>query len=112
MIDLVFRDGAFWPAALNPGAAKLRGPMRDQACKASFLDLLAQVAKEGRYVNDAANVPSRYAPRVFAPHPHNQRARFSAREFTKAMQALLADGRIKMITASDGHNQHREFVQC
>src|SRR4051812_14031577 len=67
-IELVCRNGVFTTAALNPERAEARsqrGPIRDAAVDAKFLELLAKVTVQGTHVRDASNNPARYAPKVF-----------------------------------------------
>ena len=112
-IELVIKDGAFQPAAIDPTEAKLRGPMRMLACKATFLELLTQVTSEGRHVNNVPNGPAFYAPRVFAPHSLNRSSgKFTVKEFEKAMLLLLADGRIKLGNVGTDRKPLRGFVRC
>ena len=89
-IPLIVRDGIFVPEAIDPETAKLRGPYRAQAVKTLFLELLAQLKKEGRYVNNTPTHPEFYAPRAFAPHPLNKKLGANKKEFEKAMIELLA----------------------
>jgi len=104
-IELVIRDGAFWPKVIDPATAPLRGPMHDAAVDAKFLELMANVKASGAYVNDSRSVPDRYAPAVFGRHP--DRGGFKTTDFTKAMARLMGKGRIRLKTASGrhGHNE-------
>jgi hypothetical protein len=102
----------FVPAAVNPEEAKKRGPARDRAVKTLCLELLAQVNKEGRYVNNSALHPSVYAPRVFVPHPLNRKVNASKKEFEHAMVELLAAGKIRLEKVGPPSKSHPEFVIC
>jgi hypothetical protein len=45
-------------------------------------------------VNDASNVPSRYAPKVFARRPDGRT--FSAAEYARAMQRLFVAKQLRL----------------
>jgi RecA-family ATPase len=95
-IELVWREGVFTPGAVDPAQAakRARGPGRNDACDAKFLELLAKVRKQGGHVHDASNVPSRYAPKVFAQMPSG--VGFSVPEYTRAMRRLFDAGRLRL----------------
>jgi RecA-family ATPase len=95
-MELVFRDGGFTPAAVDPDVAKERqhGPGRDAACERRFLDLLAKVRASGDYVHKAYTDPSHYAPTVFTAIPSGKG--FSKPEYTRAMHRLSDAGRIRL----------------
>jgi RecA-family ATPase len=101
-IELVCREGVFTPAAVDPEAAKQRqhGPGHAAACEDKFLELLAKVREQGGYVHDASNVPSRYAPAVFATRPDGKA--FSKAEYTRAMQRLFVAKRLRLQDTGKG----------
>ena len=111
-IPLIVRDGIFVPEAIDPKTAKLRGPYRAQAVKNLFLDLLAQLKKEGRYVNNTPTHPEFFAPRAFAPHPLNKKLGANKKEFEKAMIELLAAGKIRLERVGPPSKSHRELAVC
>lgn len=111
-IELIIRDGVFVPAAIDPDEAKKRGPTRDRTVQALFLELLAQIKKEGRYVNNSTLHPIFYAPRVFAPHPLNRKLNASKKEFERAMVELLAAEKIRLERVGSPSRSHPEFVVC
>jgi RecA-family ATPase len=97
-IELVLRDDVFVPKAIDTETAAQRGPMRNQAAEAKFLELLGKVNASGRWVHDSPTAPSRYAPRVFSGHPDC--GGFREREFQTAMERLLGSGRIRLGSVS------------
>jgi RecA-family ATPase len=107
-IDLILRNGGFVPEAVDPETAKTRqrGPAHDAACDQRFLERLAQVREQGRYVHDFANVPGRYAPKVFAVM--DGRSGFSEAAFTRSMSRLFDAGRIKIAE----HNRQKQLVEA
>jgi RecA-family ATPase len=106
-LPMVFEGGGFRAVGLSLGGAK-RGPMRDLAADAKFLDLLTKVRRSGSYVNDSANHPSHYAPVVFAKHP--DRGDFSKGEFDRAMRRLMAKERIRLAEGGPSYRRHPEFI--
>jgi RecA-family ATPase len=92
-IELICRDGVFTTDALDPERAQSRGPGRNAAAEARFLELRDKVEVEGGYVNDAQN-GGNYAPKVFATRP--DRGDVSKPEFYRAMQRLRVAGRIRL----------------
>jgi hypothetical protein len=110
--ELIIREGAFFPAAIDPGQAARHGLTRDQAVKSLFLEPLAKTKREGRYVNNSVQHPSSYAPRVFAPHPLNRKTKASKREFERAIVELLADEKIRLEQVGRPSKSHSEFVVC
>ncbi len=109
-IELVIRNGAFFPVAIDPNEAAKRGPMRQDAVKAKFIELMAQIKTEGRYVNNTPQHAHLYAPRVFAPHPHNRQSRFTKKEFEIAMRELLAANKIRLQRVGPAGHDHGELV--
>lgn len=112
-IELVIRDGAFFPSALDPAAAAQSGPMRTLAIRSKFLECLRAIKKEGRYVHDAPTAPSRYAPAVFKSHPLNYQTRFSRKDFESAMRDLLGGEpqRIALHMVGRTGSKHVEFYE-
>jgi RecA-family ATPase len=95
-LELVCRDGFFKPAAVDAekAANHQRGPARDAACDATFLRLIRDVDRSGRYVNNAETSPSRYAPRVFNGMAEGKE--YSIPEFKRSMARLFDEERIRM----------------
>jgi RecA-family ATPase len=104
-IELIFRNGGFDAVGPAPGLA--RGPMRDLAANAKFLELLDKVRRTGDYVNNSPSVPGKYAPMVFAVH--RDRGGFTKAEFVRALRRLLADGRIRIVQAGPKGRTHPEI---
>jgi RecA-family ATPase len=105
-IELVVRDGGFAPTALE---ATKRGPRRDLAANAKFLELLRKFAKQGRWVHDAASSPERYAPAAFAADLDH--ADFTKPEFKRAMTRLFDANRIKKELVGSGRNGHYQLIE-
>ena len=96
-IELRCEGGVFSRIDDGPEAAKRpprSGPERNAWCDAIFLDLLARITAEGRYVNDSRNSAGHYAPKEFTAHPG--RMNFTEAEFTRAMRRLFDLQRIKV----------------
>lgn len=95
-LEFTCRDGFFLPAQIDPAATKTaeRGPARNAACDARFLELLGKIAEQGDYVHNSNNVPAHYAPVVFAKRPDG--TPFSAAEFDRAMQRLFVAKRLRL----------------
>jgi RecA-family ATPase len=104
-IELIFEDGGF--KRLGAGTAP-KGHMRDLAADAKFLELLRKTRGQGRWVHDAANNPSRFAPTVFAADA--DRGDFSRAEFNRAMMRLFGSGRIKLDRKGGAHG-HNEIIE-
>lgn len=95
-IDTIVRDGVFFVTAVGPEAANRpprSGALREVACDAAFLNLLAAVTTQGSYVSESAH-SGRYAPKVFASRPDGKE--FSLPEYARAMGRLFVAQRIKM----------------
>lgn len=92
-LRLVCRGGVFIPEALDRETA--RGPLRNAAAEAMFLELLPRADEANGYVHLSARAPERYAPAVFAARTDN--GGFSKAEFARAMKRLLEAGRLKMV---------------
>ena len=92
-LDLVWKEGVFTTGALDPEKARARGPHRNAACGDKFVELLRAVIAAGSYVNDSPNQPARYAPAVFSSRPDGKL--FSKPEYTRAMQRLITDGKLR-----------------
>jgi RecA-family ATPase len=115
-IDLVCRNGVFTTAALDPerAAARQRGPGRDAAAEAKFLDLLPMAEQAAGYIHSSANAHGHYAPAVFAARKDG--GGFSKAEFTRAMQRLLEAGRLRQQpfgpqVASDGDDRGEDRAE-
>jgi RecA-family ATPase len=95
-IDLIVHAGVFTTAALDAeqAAKRARGPGRNAACEDKFLELLAKVRDQGRYVGDSKNAHGHYAPEEFAKMPSGKG--FSEPEYTRAMARLFDAERIRM----------------
>jgi RecA-family ATPase len=106
-IELILLNGGLAPAGLALHGPK-RGPLRDLAADAKFLDLLDKVRRTGAYVHDGPSTPARYAPAVFAGHPEH--GDFSKAEFARAMRRLFTAGRIRLVEAGRARNPYREIV--
>jgi RecA-family ATPase len=94
-IELVWRDGVFTTAALDPeqAAKRQRGPGRDAACEERFFELLTKIGAQGEYVQTIKTSP-RYAPRVFVGRPDGKT--FSEAEYSRAMQRLFVSNRLRV----------------
>jgi RecA-family ATPase len=103
-IELIFEDGGFKRIFDNAP----RGTLRNLQAETKFLELLGNHRKAGRYVNDSANHPDRYAPKVFAVDP--DRGGFTEAEFKRAMERLFSAERIKLIWNS--HRKRNELVEA
>jgi RecA-family ATPase len=108
-IELIYRNGGFAPAGIDPTSPPMRGQTRDLAADAKFLDLLRKIKAQGRYVHDARNVPARYAPNVFFAHPEH--GNFSRLEFYRAMMRLLNANRITLKRVGSADHGHYEFIE-
>ena len=87
-IELVLRDGGFFPAAIDPAAVPKSGPLHDRVVEAKFLELLHLVDKAGGYVSDSSAAREKYAPHMFSQHPLNDK-KFGKKDFERAMIRLL-----------------------
>jgi len=107
-IELIFENGGFKAAGVDPRAAPKRGQIRDLGADAKFLELLRKTRAQGRWVHDASNNPARYAPQVFAEDP--DRGDFSKAEFKRAMTRAFGADRIKLVWTggTKGHNEITE----
>ena len=95
-IELVIRDGTFFVTAVGPEAANRppkSGSMRDAACDARFIELLAAITGDGSYVSESVN-SGRYAPKIFAGRPDGRD--FSLPEYKRSMGRLFVAKRIRM----------------
>lgn len=84
-------NGVFVAEAAEQGRAKMANDAKAQRV---FMKLLATFTGQGRAVNYAGG--SRYAPKLFAEHPENER--MTKRAFKMAMESLLASGKIAIKT--------------
>jgi RecA-family ATPase len=108
-IELIIKEGAFYPAALDPSQNQ-RGPMRDLTVNAKLLEILAAIKHEGRYVNDSRTVPDRYLPQVFSKHRLNRTTNFSKRDFEAAKERMMGE-RIQLVEGGLRNNRHMEFME-
>ena len=105
------RDGVFLLTSVGPEAAAKppkSGPMGNKSCDAKFLELLVAVAAQGRYVNEAYNSASHYAPKVFAKIPGGKD--FSEPEYTRAMRRLFERKQIRVIEFGPQSRGWRKIV--
>ena len=110
-LELVVRDGVFLLTSVGPEAAAKppkSGPMRNKSCDAKFLELLVAVGEQGRYVNEAYNSATHYAPKVFAEIPGGKD--FSEPEYTRAMRRLLERKQIRVIEFGPQSRGWRKIV--
>jgi RecA-family ATPase len=94
-IPLVIKNGGFFPEAIDQDTAPLRGLDREIRCRSLFKEMLEDITRQGRWVNDTRTTPERYAPTVFAKRPRQERLGFLQKDFEKAMSWLLDHGDIK-----------------
>jgi hypothetical protein len=95
-IETVVKDGTFFVTTVRPEAANQpprSGPVRNAACDAPFLELLAAVTGDGSYVSENVN-SGRYAPKAFAGRPDGKD--FSLSEYKRSMGRLFVAKCIRM----------------
>ena len=107
-IALVLEDGVFVPKNIDPASATRRGPMRDKAAEAKFLELMEKVKAAGDYVNNSPNTKAHYAPKVFARH--SDRGDFTESEFENAMNRMFGK-RIRLDEQTRSGRKHIEFSE-
>ena len=88
-IKLTWHDGVFVSA--EPGG--IFGTIQRRKAETVFLDLLGKFEADSRPVSDSSRAGN-YAPRLFAKRP--EREGFAKADFERAMEALFAEGRIKI----------------
>ncbi len=97
-IEMRWRNGVF--ITDRPGGTV--ESIERRTCERVFLDMMAAVAGEGRYVSDSPHAKN-YAPKIFAMRP--DRERFKQADFKSAMQRLFAAKKIRPGTYR-GANRH------
>jgi RecA-family ATPase len=98
-IPMRWRDGLFI-ADRPPGG--ILGSIERRTAERVFLDLLDELAGQGRYVSEKSRA-SNYAPKRFAGYPHPERLKIP--DFTRAMEKLFARREITVSTVK-GVNRH------
>ncbi len=88
-IGLTWRDGVF----VADERAGVVGSIGRRKAETVFLDLLAKFEADERPVSDRSRAGN-FAPRLFADRP--EREGFNKADFNRAMEALFAQGRIKI----------------
>ncbi len=81
--------------------------MKRRGAERVFLELLAKTAEEGRAVSSSPNGVN-FAPRLFARR--RDREGLKRRDFERAMEALFADGRIRLETFGKPSDNRRRLV--
>ncbi len=81
--------------------------IKKRSVERAFMDLLAEVASEGRPVSDSRNAGN-YAPRIFSRRPCRQG--FRKADFEKAMEVLFANGRIRVEEYGRTSDTRRKIV--
>ena len=94
-IEMIIRDGFFFPAAVDPFMATRRGPARDKACDEKFLELFPRAEAAVGYLHHSPLAHGHYAPAIFAAMKDN--GGFSKFEFTRAMRRLMDAGRLRSV---------------
>lgn len=90
-IGMTWRNGVFVADAPETGLDRMATGMKAERV---FVKLLRVHTEQGRRVNDKGGTS--YAPKAFAEHP--QAEGVTKRAFKSAMEALLADGKVKIAT--------------
>lgn len=98
-IEMRWVQGVFVPLHAATG---IIASIERRTCERVFLDLLARIAAEGRYVCENVHAQN-YAPKIFAMRP--DRERFRIADFAVAMQALFARRLIRNETFK-GNDRH------
>jgi len=88
-INLTWQAGVFVPDAVETGLDRMAGNAKAERV---FLSLLRLHTAQGRRVNDKGG--NTYAPKAFAEHPKSEG--IAKRAFKGAMEALMADGKVKI----------------
>ena len=88
-IELRWKAGVFVPLHAATG---IIASIERRSAKRVFLDLLAAVVAQGRYVSESPQAAGHYAPQVFGRHP--DREGFTRGDFKRAMADLFAEGKI------------------
>jgi RecA-family ATPase len=89
-IEMRWCDGAF---ISNQPPAGILGSIERRSCERVFLDLVARLAAQGRYISHHPRTGN-YAPKTFAMQP--DRERFTKQDFERAMHALFDQKKIKV----------------
>jgi RecA-family ATPase len=83
-------------------------PAKEAQAKERFLILLARFQSEGRRVSP--NKGPTYAPACFEQHPNGKP--FKGRQYHEAMDALLAEGQLRVVTDGSPSRQRSYLVQA
>jgi RecA-family ATPase len=89
-IEMRWQNGVF---VVKQQLGGIIGSIERHHCERVFLDLLNAVMAEGRYVSDKERAAN-FAPKLFATRP--DREGYSKAEFTRAMQNLFAQKKIRI----------------
>ena len=101
---VTYRDGLFVPVH-EPGGVV--ASIRRRNCDAVFLRLLGAVMGQGRFVSDSKH-SGNFAPKRFANGPDNEN--YTSADFSRAMERLFTNGKIKVGTYGRKGDQHRQIV--
>lgn len=104
-IDLVWHNGVFLPKYESNDAL---GSIIRRNAEEVFLDELAKVTAEGRYVSESNHAPN-YAPKIFSMRPDRQN--FGKTDFERAMQTLFAVKKIRIGTYQRSGHDHACIVR-
>jgi hypothetical protein len=104
-IPLEWRDKVLVYAGPSTG---IIGSIERRTCERVFIDLLDRVTAEAQHVSHNSRAGN-YAPRLFSLRP--DRERFSKTDFERAMQTLLAAGRVRIGTYKDAHRRQVECIE-
>jgi RecA-family ATPase len=107
-LELAYREGFFATAALDAETAARRGPGRNAACEARFLELVPKAEQAISYVHYSTTARDHYAPAVFAARKDG--GGFSKAEFGRAMRRLLEAGRIRSVPFGPPSRGQRKLV--
>jgi RecA-family ATPase len=99
-IPMRWRNGVFIVKTPPTGIV---GSIERRSCERIFLDLLAKLTQQSRYVSHHQRTGN-YAPKVFAMQP--DRERFSKLDFERAMHRLFDQEKIK-IGSYNGPSRHK-----
>ena len=91
----------------NPPPVGVLAGMEGRNAERVFLGLIEALTKEGRHASESPNAGN-YAPRLFAKRPERQG--FNKADFTKAMERLFSDGKIKVSPYGRPGDNHRHIV--
>ena len=103
-IPLRWHQGVFMADEHETG---IFASIRKRSVERAFMDLLAEVASEGRPVSDSRNAGN-YAPRIFSRRPGRQG--FKKADFEKAMEVLFTNRRIRVEEYGRASDTRRRIV--